>query len=107
MRAKPNMITTNYLKYVAQSHTFVSNVESRSYGISYPAITAGEVANTKIPLPSTEEQQHISVYLDSKCNEIDASIKDKMIQVKILDDYKKTLIYEYVTGKKEVPQFAG
>lgn len=50
-----------------------------------------------------EEQQQIADYLDSKCSEIDILIADKKRQLDILADYKKSLIYEYVTGKKEVP----
>ena len=50
-----------------------------------------------------EEQQQIADYLDTKCTEIDTLIADKKRQLDILADYKKSLIYEYVTGKKEVP----
>lgn len=50
-----------------------------------------------------EEQQQIADYLDTKCSEIDTLIADKKRQLDILADYKKSLIYEYVTGKKEVP----
>ena len=50
-----------------------------------------------------EEQQQIADYLDSKCSEIDTLIADKKRQLDILTDYKKSLIYEYITGKKEVP----
>lgn len=50
-----------------------------------------------------EEQQQIADYLDSKCSEIDILIADKKRQLDILADYKKSLIYEYVTGKKDVP----
>lgn len=56
-----------------------------------------------IPYPPLEEQQQIADYLDSKCSEIDSLIADKKRQLDILADYKKSLIYEYVTGKKEVP----
>ena len=49
------------------------------------------------------EQQQIADFLDSKCSEIDSLIADKKRQLDILADYKKSLIYEYVTGKKEVP----
>ena len=56
-----------------------------------------------MPFPSFDEQQQIADYLDSKCSEIDAIIADKKRQRGILTEYKKSLIYEYVTGKKEVP----
>jgi type I restriction enzyme S subunit len=56
-----------------------------------------------VALPDMLEQQQIVSYLDSKCSEIDSLIADKKRQLDILADYKKSLIYEYVTGKKEVP----
>lgn len=56
-----------------------------------------------VALPDMLEQQQIVSYLDTKCSEIDAIIADKKRQRDILAEYKKSLIYEYVTGKKEVP----
>ena len=62
-----------------------------------------KVADIYVPNPIKEEQQQIADYLDIKCSEIDTIIADKKRQLDILADYKKSLIYEYVTGKKEVP----
>lgn len=56
-----------------------------------------------VALPDMLEQQQIVSYLDTKCSEIDTLIADKKRQRGILAEYKKSLIYEYVTGKKEVP----
>ena len=53
--------------------------------------------------PPIKEQNEIADYLDAKCSEIDKVIADKDKQLAMLDEYKKSLIYEYVTGKKEVP----
>jgi type I restriction enzyme S subunit len=53
--------------------------------------------------PTYEEQVKIANYLDAKCAEIDVVIGNKKEQLTTLADYKKSLIYEYVTGKKEVP----
>lgn len=55
-----------------------------------------------IPVPPIEEQQQIADYLDKKCKEIEEIIADKQSQIETLESYKKSLIYEYVTGKKEV-----
>ena len=52
--------------------------------------------------PSKAEQQEIVAYLDKKCAEIESVIADKKKQLDVLENYKKSLIYEYVTGKKEV-----
>lgn len=64
---------------------------------------SSEFKRIHVPFPPLEEQQQIADFLDSKCSEIDAIIADKKRQRGILTDYKKSLIYEYVTGKKEVP----
>lgn len=64
---------------------------------------SSEFKRIHVPFPPLEEQQQIADYLDSKCSEIDAIIADKKRQRGILAEYKKSLIYEYVTGKKEVP----
>lgn len=53
--------------------------------------------------PLYEEQKAIAAYLDKKCSEINTVISDKQSQLATLDEYKKSLIFEYVTGKKEVP----
>ena len=50
-----------------------------------------------------EEQQQIADYLDSKCAAIDSIIAEKKQQIETIEEYKKSLIFEYVTGKKEVP----
>lgn len=58
--------------------------------------------NEMITIPSLNEQMEISDNLDNKCKQIDSIISSKKEQIEILDNYKKSLIYEYVTGKKEV-----
>lgn len=64
---------------------------------------SSEFKRIHVPFPPLEEQQQIADFLDTKCSEIDAIIADKKRQRGILAEYKKSLIYEYVTGKKEVP----
>ena len=59
--------------------------------------------NFMVPVPPVEVQESIANYLDKKCTEINACIDDKQRQLEVLEEYKKSLIYEYVTGKKEVP----
>jgi len=55
-----------------------------------------------VPLPPLKEQQQIVSYLDEKVSRIDKLIEDKTKVIEELENYKKSLIYEYVTGKKEV-----
>ena len=59
--------------------------------------------NTLVLLPPLDEQKSIANYLNMQCSEIDKVIADKNEQLATIDEYKKSLIYEYVTGKKEVP----
>lgn len=64
-----------------------------------------KVKDIYIPLPeSREEQKKICDHLDLVCKEIETAIDNKREQLDILEQYKKTTIYEYVTGKKEVPE---
>ena len=56
-----------------------------------------------VPVPPVEVQEILATYLDKKCTEINICIDDKQRQLEVLEEYKKSLIYEYVTGKKEVP----
>ena len=55
-----------------------------------------------IVIPPLSEQQQIAEYLDKKCAEIDELISIKQQKIEKLTEYKKSLIYEYVTGKKQV-----
>lgn len=58
----------------------------------------------KIMVPPASEQQDIAEYLDKKCAKIDGLIQDKQQQLEKLEQYKKATIFEYVTGKKQVPE---
>ena len=66
-----------------------------------PHFTKDKLARTFFPLCSIEEQSAIADYLDAQCAKIDALIALKQQKIDRLGQYKKSLIYEYVTGKKE------
>ncbi len=66
-------------------------------------ISAEKYSNLFIPIPNLGEQNRIINFLDKKCSEIDSLISDKKEQLEKLSSYKQSMIYEYVTGKKEVP----
>ena len=61
-----------------------------------------DFGNSNIPVPTMEEQVAIADFLDTKCAAIDQAITDKTTQIETLKAYKASLIYEYVTGKKQV-----
>ena len=92
----------SYIEYYCKSNAFTDNVSSNSYGISYPAINSSVLMGFYIPSPPLAEQQAIADYLDEKCAAIDRLIAVKQAKIDKLNDYKKSLIYEYVTGKREV-----
>ena len=71
-------------------------------GSTAPNLSAENVAQFFIYIPDITEQHEIADYLDAKCAEIDKLIAKKEQLVKELDSYKKSLIYEVVTGKREV-----
>lgn len=96
-------ILPNYLKYIIQYDAFISKVESLSEGVSYPAITSNEIIRIKVLVPTLKKQKLISDFLNKKCFEINSIVTSKKQQLETLDNYKKSLIYEYVTGKKAVP----
>ncbi len=65
-------------------------------------LPADKLENMLILIPSPTEQKEIADYLDNQCSQVEEAIADKQKQIEILEEYKKILIYEYVTGKKEI-----
>ena len=65
-------------------------------------ISSSEIGSVLIALPPLEEQQAIADYLDNKCSEIDTLISVRQAKIEALKEYKKSIIYEYITGKKEI-----
>lgn len=89
-------------------------LRSMAYGNVFTALATGirvrscdlrwnKLAELYYPIPSKEEQDAIVDFIDSVIERTDAVIAQKQEQLDTLADYKKSLIYEYVTGKKEVP----
>lgn len=94
----------NDLIYMYYWLTFVKNdLLMKAEGGSQPNISQDKIKNQFIFTPPINEQKAIADYLDHKTNLINEAIEGKKAQLLSLDEYKKSLIYEYVTGKKEVP----
>ena len=79
-----------------------AQLEQYAKGTIMNGLNSSIVKKLIMPVPPLSEQKAIADYLDEKCSEIDATIADKQKQLETLDEYKKSLIFEYVTGKKEV-----
>ena len=93
-----------YINYVLSSISFQKYLRNYAKGILEIRlrVSAFDILKQKIPVPSLDEQIEIANYLDSKCAAIDQAITDKTQQIETLKAYKSSLIYEYVTGKKQV-----
>ena len=109
-------VTAKYCEYIFRSKTMLRVLYSLGKGI-YAIVRGDDRVNTCrlkvskedlksiiIPVPPVEEQREIVNYLKKKCLAIDELIAKKEQYLSEIENYKKSLIYEYVTGKKEVPQ---
>lgn len=99
-----NRMNAKYYNWLFHTPMFADEFYKWGHGIVDDLWTTNwsEMKRISIPLPPLDEQQEIADYLDNKCAEIEQIIADKKLQMETLDGYKKSLIYEYVTGKKEV-----
>ena len=96
-------INSKYLLYAMLSRHFVEQVTLIMQDrVKMPKINQDELGNIGVYIAPDIEQKEIVLYLDKKCAEIDSIIETKKEQLTVLGEYKKAIIYEYVTGKKEV-----
>ena len=72
--------------------------------VKMPKINQNELSQIMVAIPSGTEEQQIAKYLDSSCSQIDVLVKEKQSLLDDLESYKKSLIYEIVTGKRSVQQ---
>lgn len=99
---RPKDIYPEYLLYFLLSNIASTQTTIFMNGTCAANLSAESVGNYYITLPISAEQKEIADYLDAKCAEIDGLIAKKEQLVKELESYKKSLIYEVVTGKREV-----
>ena len=92
----------DFVVYAIENESFIAQIIANSQGISYPAINVSQLENLKLAFPSVKEQKEIVDFLKTKLLEIDSIINKKQNIMQKLDTYKKSLIFEYVTGKKYV-----
>lgn len=95
-------VNAKYIFLFTQSYAFENWKNAITIQSTIQNIGANRYNNLIISLPTYEEQQQIIQYLDNKTSAIDNIIADKTKVIEELENYKKSLIYEYVTGKKEV-----
>ena len=95
---KPIKDNYNYLAHVLEAADYRDYIT----GSAQPKLSQENLRAVKLPVPPISEQQQIAEYLDKKCSEIDAMVAIKQEKIEELKEYKKSIIYEYITGKKEV-----
>ena len=91
-----------WIFYNLKTNIFSEYILLKAIGSAQPNISTENFKNYKIPLPPLPVQQAIATYLDEKTTQIDSLIALKQSKIESLKEYKKSIIYEYVTGKKRV-----
>ena len=104
--AYSQFVMTNmaYAPYFAYYYIMVDNTKELLHmtkNLRY-SLNEEQFGSIKAPCPPLAEQERIAEFLDAKCAKVDALISEKQNQLTTLEEYKKSVIFEYVTGKKEV-----
>ena len=99
-----NRLYTKFLFYNIMSHHEQEEIWLKISKTGQETITMEKIRTLSLIIPPLNEQKEIVNYLDEKCTLIDSLISEKEQIINKLEEYKKSLIFEYVTGKKEVPK---
>lgn len=101
-RDKNKISSARFLYYVMYSIVKRGYVDFICNKATIPHFTKEKIGKTKIAFFPLSEQKRIADYLDDKCARIDAVLEEKERLLERLAEYKKSLIFECVTGKREV-----
>ena len=99
---RPDMVSSMFLMFYFWSHDYRQQLNRESRGTNISNLNQEMLSNLVFRFPSYEEQGRIITFLLEKTAKIDRLIAIKQEKIEKLNQYKKSLIYEYVTGKKEV-----
>ncbi len=102
IRVVNNIFLPEFMHYYWMSRLGEMSIKLYQTGGNREGMTADAIKNSPIRLCSIIEQREIVLYLDNMCTEMDALIAKKEQLLSEMESYKKSLIFEYVTGKKEV-----
>jgi type I restriction enzyme S subunit len=91
------LLDQRFCKYALRANKFIWEVESRSTGVSYPAINASDLSEIKVSLPQISTQQLIADYLDRETARIDGLIAEKERMLVLLEEKRAALISRVVT----------
>lgn len=95
-------ILSNYAKYFFRANFIRKYLIKEMNLVTRASLSQDLLGSMSVILPSLEEQEQIGSYLDELCDDVNNLIKIKSKKIELLNEYRKSLIYEYVTGKKEV-----
>ena len=101
-RPTSDKLFKGFSKYYFRSHVHRAYFVKQMNIVTRASLGQDLLKNLVVLLPPIDEQHSIVSYLDTKCSEIDSLIALKQAKIEELKEYKKSVIYEYVTGKKEV-----
>ena len=98
-------LVPQYFEYLYHSNSYrhIYSIKSNGMVVGLQNLSNSNFYSVDCLFPPLEEQQAIADYLDTKCAEIDTLISLKQSKIEVLKEYKKSIIYEYITGKKEIP----
>lgn len=102
LRLINNIVSPDWAKYYFRSNILRAYFVKEMNLVTRASLSQELLKSLPVLIPSQEEQNKIIKYLDEKCNTIDSIILKKQALIDKLTEYKKSLIYEVVTGKKEV-----
>lgn len=91
-----------FFAYLFTTDIWRQQIRTKVSGVKLFSVTQRILSQTSIIIPSDKEQKEIADYLDRKCSEIDSIIEKRERMIELMTEYKKSLIYECVTGKKEI-----
>ena len=94
-------VNSEYFHYLLHAYDVMKVFYNMGNGVRQ-GLNFSEFSRLMVFEPTIEEQNAIVEYLKEKCDEIDLAIAEKKQQIETIEEYKKSLIFEYVTGKKEV-----
>lgn len=102
MRGKKGKLDNFYLKYYIMSPLFQAHLQSQATGSTALGIKASNMCYLRLIVPTFNEQRSIVGYLDTKINRIDITVEKVENRIQLLEEYKKSLINNVVTGKIDV-----
>lgn len=96
-----NILNSEYLYYLCSSSEFIKIVDSSTYGSKMPRAEWDFIGKMEVPIPNIETQEEIVNHIKTDTQKIDRAIHTVQQEIELIEEYKKSLIYQAVTGKIE------